>query len=251
MRFNGSGEAFSRSPELFCWWLPAAFPRLCLAPRQKYGCCRDHVGRGSANGSRGLPGRAANGGRGSAVDVRQLLRHAAVRQLLSRTAQHCTRPPRHRARPRHRLAAVSGRAAGAARPGRGSVSRTPSRCPECRQVPASTSHQFTAVSRQSQSPCCQQPSPSERFILTQGNARLNLATPGKLCCLAVAGVWPATAIFSLVPRLPYWPQRELLCWHGLCPWSKLLTHSFISTDMHFSYLTILLSCESPQHISGR
>ena len=116
---------------------------------------------------------------------------------------------------------------------------------------ASTSHQFTAVSRQSQSPCCQQPSPSERFILTQGNARLLLATPGKLCCLAVAGVWPATAIFSLVPRLPYWPQSELLCWHGLCPWSKLLTHSFISTDMHFSYLTILLSCESPQHISGR
>ena len=106
MRFNGSGEAFSRSPELFCWWLPAAFPRLCLAPRQKYGCCRDHVGRGSANGSRGLPGRAANGRRGSAVDVRQLLRHAAVRQLLSRTAQHCTRPPRHRARPRHRLAAL-------------------------------------------------------------------------------------------------------------------------------------------------
>ena len=159
--------------------------------------------------------------------------------------------PGRRARPRHRLAAVSGRAAGAARPGRGSVSRTPSRCPECRQVPASTSLQFTAVSRQSQSPCCQQPSPSERFILTQGNARLLLATPGKLRCLAVAGVWPATAIFSLVPRLPYWPQSELLCWHGLCPWSKLLTHSFISTDMHFSYLTILLSCESPQHISGR
>ena len=217
MRFNGTGEAFSRSPELFCWWLPAAFPRLCLAPRQKYGCCRDHVGRGSANGSRGLPGRAANGGRGSAVDVRQLLRHAAVRQLLSRprsdsAALHQAAAAPRPARSAPQVSCCLGPApllppgpAAAQSPGHPlavqSVARFQPR--HYRSSPLSLARVSARV--------VSNPSPSDRFILTPGNAPPPPRHTRKTLLLGSAGCLPATAIFSLVPRLPYWPQTELLC----------------------------------------
>ena len=55
------------------------------------------------------------------------------------------------------------------------------------------------------------PSPSDRFILTPGNAPPPPRHTRKTLLLGSAGCLPATAIFSLVPRLPYWPQTELLC----------------------------------------